>query len=82
MSLTCSEYRTLFDGGNFRRLCYMSTQFRQGIEEILYRPEIIKLIIVVDRKEKDQGHISYDLDDDTEYSRPPQQGKGPRVLLD
>jgi hypothetical protein len=60
----------------------MSTQFRQGIEEILYRPEIIKLIIVVERKQKDPGYVSYDLDDDTEYSRPPQQGKGPRVLLD
>jgi hypothetical protein len=40
------------------------------------------LIIVVVRNEADTGYVSYDLDEDTEYSRPPQQGKGPRVLLD
>ena len=40
-------------------------------------------IIVVERKEKDSGYVSYDLDENTEYKgiSPPGTGKG-RVILD
>jgi len=57
----------------------MSNQLWKRIEEISYLTCKITLMIVVVKKEKNEGYVSHDLEENTDY-RP--ASKGPRVVLD
>jgi hypothetical protein len=75
-----SKYCIGTDGYHVPRLSDMSIQLWKGLEEILYFREGILLMIVVMQKEKNDGYVAYDLEEnDTDY-RP--GSKSHRVVLD